>query len=99
MGRLERKLDEDLIDRIDAGWTPSARTKPVKRAKPPREASSYRAARRNAERGTVWKGIEPKNPSSLETGDAIWDGKQYVKAVRINRSKKWDGVPLTKPYR
>jgi hypothetical protein len=38
-------------------------------------------------------------PSSLESGDAIWDGKQYVKAVRVNRSKKWDGVPLTKPYR
>ena len=37
MGRLERKLDEDLIDRIDAGWTPSARIKPVKKPKPPRD--------------------------------------------------------------
>lgn len=65
----------------------------------PRSPETYRSARRNAAKGTVWKGIEPKNPSSLESGDAIWDGKQYVKAVRINRSKKWDGVPLTRPYR
>ena len=50
MGRLERKLDTDLIERMEAGWTPSARTVPVKKNKPPRHASTYRAARRNRTR-------------------------------------------------
>ena len=88
MGRLERKLDEDLIDRIDAGWTPSARIKPVKKSKPPREASSYRGARRNAERGMVWRAI---HASRVKV--------HHAPPVHLNRSKKWDGVPLTKPYR
>ena len=82
MGKLERKLDEDLIDRMEAGWTPSARTAPVKKSKPTRELSSYRAARRNAARGTVWRGA----PSAYLSSPA----------VRLNRSKKWDG---TKPVR
>jgi len=98
MGRLERHLDEDLIDRMDAGWSPSQRTTPAKKAKPAREASSYRAARRNAAKGTVWRGVVAKQLGGIESGDRVWNGLQYVGAVRINRSKKWDGVPLTKPY-
>lgn len=86
MGRLERKLDEDLIDRMAAGWTPSSRTTPAKRSKPPRAASSYRAARRNAAKGLVWRG-------HLEITKVI-----EPPTVRLNRSRKWDGVPLTKPY-
>ena len=54
-------------------------------SKSPRAAPTYRAARRNAARGTVWRGVVAK--------------QSYVPPVRLNRSRKWDGVPLTKPYR
>ena len=85
MGRLERKLDEDLIDRMAAGWAPSLRKAAKKKAKPVRLAASYRAARRNAARGLVWPGVETK--------------RRHLPTVRLNRSKKWGDVPLTKPYR
>jgi hypothetical protein len=62
MGRLERKLDEDLIDRMAAGWTPSARTVSVKKGRTARVAKSYRAFRRNAAKGTVWVGAKAKQP-------------------------------------
>lgn len=82
MGRLERHLDEDLIDRIDAGWTPTSDKKTkTKRKKPIRLNNSYRASRRNAARGTVWRGPETK----------------YIPRppVRLNRSQRLDGY---KPY-
>ena len=85
MGKLERKLDEDLIDRMEAGWTPSARTTPAKKARTARPAKSYRAARRNAAKGTVWQGVKP-----------AWAVEQPH--MLLNRSKKWDGVALTRPY-
>ena len=47
MGHLERKLDTDLIERMEAGWAPSARKPSLKKKKSPRAASTYRGARRN----------------------------------------------------
>lgn len=85
MGKLERHLDEDLIDRMAAGWTPSARTVPVKKGRTARVAKSYRAARRNAAKGTVWAGVPIRH-------------EMFPRHIRLNRSKKWDGVALTKPY-
>ena len=87
MGKLERKLDEDLIDRMAAGWTPSARTTPAKKAYNPRPANLYRAARRNAAKGTVWRAI---HASRVKV--------QHPPPVRLNRSRQWDGIALTKPY-
>jgi hypothetical protein len=72
--RLERHLDQDLIDRMAAGWTPSARVVPIKKLKPPRAARTYRAARRNlaihGDVKTTWRssakrselGVEPYYP-------------------------------------
>jgi hypothetical protein len=48
MGRFERNLDLDLIGRMARGWKPHSEAKGLKRVKPPRVASTYRAARRNA---------------------------------------------------
>lgn len=50
MGRLERKLDSDLIERMDAGWAPS-KDKPAKRESVPRHFSTYRGYRYNQKRG------------------------------------------------
>ncbi len=48
MGILERKLDQDLIDRMLAGWTPPKKEdKPKKNKKPPRSWKTYRAIRMN----------------------------------------------------
>jgi hypothetical protein len=84
LGRLERHLDEDLIDRMASGWTPSARTVPVKKGRTARVAKSYRAFRRNEAKGTVWIGTQAK--------------QRYLPPIRLNRSEKWDGIALTKPY-
>ena len=87
MGKLERKLDEDLIARMEASGT-IQRTKPAKKKDlTPREGSSYRAARRNAAKGTVWRAI---HLSRIKV--------QHPPPVRLNRSRKWDGVALTKAY-
>lgn len=59
MGKLERKLDLDLIARLEAGikFDP----KEITRQKPPRRSDSYRSARRNdVLRGNVrgvWQGV------------------------------------------
>jgi hypothetical protein len=50
MGRLERKLDTGLIRRVLARIKPAP--EPLKKKKPPRSADTYRAAIRNALRGT-----------------------------------------------
>lgn len=87
--RLERHLDTDLIDRMEAGWTPTQRTKPLKKQREPRAAETYRGARRNEVlRGEIkgtWRGVEAK----------------YLPPppVRMNRSRKWGGVAPAKPYR
>ena len=88
MGKLERKLDEDLIDRMAAGWTPSSVTVPFKKQRSSREAGSYRGARRNAAKGTVWRAV---HASQVKV--------RRPPPVRLNRSEKWVGVALTKPYR
>jgi len=41
-----------------------------------RSASTYRAARRNAARGSVWRGATPT-------------GRRYLPPVRLNRSAHW----------
>ena len=76
MGRLERHLDTDLIARIQRGWRPKDDVASMKRQKPPRALSDYRGARRNAARGSVWRGIKPT--LILEHGPVL-----------PNRSKKW----------
>lgn len=48
MGRFERKLDLDLIERIRNGWKPHNNPEPLKQQKPPRPGNTYRATRRNA---------------------------------------------------
>ena len=49
--RFWRHFDEDLIDRMAAGWTPKARkAEPKKKAARPRPFWTYRAFRRNVER-------------------------------------------------
>lgn len=48
MGRFERKLDRDLIARIEGGWKPNNDPKPIKRIKPPRPEWTYRGYWRNA---------------------------------------------------
>lgn len=59
MGQLERKLDQDLIAKMAAGWKPQDRIEPMRKVSPPRAADSYRAARRNRilrEEKTTWRG-------------------------------------------
>ncbi len=46
--RLERHLDQDLIDRMDAGWTPTQRPKKPAAKYDPRPEWTYRAYWRNA---------------------------------------------------
>ena len=94
MGRLERHLDVDLIERMEAGWAPpskEARADEAERRKvnAPRLGKTYRPTRRNwalRDLKTVWKGARPKGPP-------------YHPPVRMNRSRKWDGVPTARPYR
>jgi hypothetical protein len=57
MGRLERHLDLDLIARLRSGV--KHEPKGLRQQKPPRRAETYRGARRNAAKGSVWRGIKP----------------------------------------
>jgi len=80
MGRLERHLDLDAIDRVKRGVKPHSEPQGIKQVKPPRAASTYRAARRNevlrtSPRG-AWRGAKP-------------NGAVYRRPVRANRSRKW----------
>jgi hypothetical protein len=76
-----KRIDFDLAERIIASG-PIKRTKPLSNAKEPREAYSYRGARRNAARGSVWKGIRP-------------NGRSPVFFNALNRSQNW---PRAKSY-
>ena len=61
----------------------------MKPRKPPRDHRTYRAYRRNLsfrELGLVWEGRKP-------------NGSVYHPPVRMNRSRKWDGVAIARPYR
>ena len=80
MGRLERKLDTDLIAKLHSGWRSSP--KPDHTAVlAPRRSDSYRGALRNAVlRGDIrstWQGIEPTR-------------RAYHPPYRANRSTKWE---------
>lgn len=90
MGRLERKLDIDLIAKIENGWKPHLIPEPVKRQKPIRTADSYRGTRRNSFRsvkdgyGTV---IVPRQPyPGIDP-----TGRITHPEIRQNRSKHWKG--------
>lgn len=50
IGRLRRKLDIDLINKMASGWVPTGRTLSNKSGGRmiPRGAETYRASRRNA---------------------------------------------------
>lgn len=63
MGRLERKLDVDLIDRIDASGPQGGkkRTTPIKYN--PRPANTYRGYKRNLRRKKPVDIDEPSNPN------------------------------------
>lgn len=79
MGRLERKLDIDLIAKIESGWKPGSMAEPLKRQKPVRQAATYRGARRQMAKITKhWDGITPTMKASYS-------------AFRQNRSKHWKG--------
>jgi hypothetical protein len=49
MGRLERKLDVGLINKINGGWKPAGKSLARKSGgqMAPRASDTYRAARRN----------------------------------------------------
>lgn len=91
MGRLERKLDLDLVSRIKARADgtlyvsrPDA-AKPIKKIKPPRQGRSYRGARRNFDRIKGWP-------------DATFaKSRPLARSINIplNRSDKW---PRAKSY-
>lgn len=90
MGRLERKLDQDLIDLIDSGWTPRRDSKPAKTQKSRRGVESYRSSRRNAIT-PIWEktgnGKERRlvrartpwvpNPTPIKARTTVYIGKVY----------------------
>lgn len=90
MGRLERKLDLDLIARMEAGGRPKQQTKTRKNK--PRKAETYRAARRNAMRGSVWKGIDPTHIQThvitLNRSRKLPTAKSYADAAVISGRRK-----------
>lgn len=59
MGRFERNLDVDLIERMQSGWRPHSESKPLKKQKETRAAVTYRAARRNLA-SLPWPGLREK---------------------------------------
>lgn len=72
--RLERHVDWDLADRIAASG-PVKKQPKTKSSKEPRVAASYRGARRNAFRGSVWAGASAHREHSF--------------AKLLNRSSNW----------
>lgn len=83
MGKLERHLDADLVARIafrDDGtcYIPRAAPTAAHKVKPPRGASTYRAARRNVE-----------HAASIR--EAIYQARPLapVYGARLNRSRHW----------
>lgn len=86
---LLRKLDLDLIARMEASGRIERKQK-AKRGKPPRDASKYRDARRNAQRGQVWR-----NSFSASTIETVCLNGSFRGAVGLNRSSRW---PRAKSY-
>lgn len=86
---LLRKLDLDLIARMEASGRIEKKQK-AKRGKPPRQASKYRGARRNAQRGQVWR----NSFSDQQRQDVCHDGS-FGGAIKLNRSRRW---PRAKSY-
>jgi hypothetical protein len=81
---LLRKLDLDLIERLKNGV--KHQPKPVRKVKPPREASSYRGARRNVDRSKGWP----------EATFAKQRPLAQSRLIPLNRSDRW---PRAKTYR
>lgn len=102
MGLLERKLDVDLIARIENGWKPHSIPEPIKKVKPLREGSTYRSALRNQTRRvlrhartTRLEVIQGRVISPRPRWSGMWPGigatrRLHRPPVRPNRSPKWD---------
>lgn len=76
MGKLERKLDMSLVKRIKVRpdgslFIPRPEAKPLHSVKPPRSASNYRGARRNADRVKGWPAATFAKSRSLATSRYI----------------------------
>lgn len=100
MGRLERKLDRDLLSRIKARpdgslyvSRPDA-VNSVKKVKPPRKAGSYRGARRNVDRVKGWpsatfaKSRPLARPGfmGLNRSQHLPRARTYAEAAKISRA-------------
>jgi hypothetical protein len=79
MGRLERKLDTDLIDRILANG-PIKKQPRTKSKKTPRVANTYRGHPERVEARAERKAIERKRARETPAPQ---------RGVRLNRSRKW----------
>lgn len=75
MGRLERKLDQDLIDRILANG-PIKKQPRTKSRKEPRPAETYRGH----------PGYSAQHEWQPEPPELF---RKHVPPTRLNRSKKW----------
>lgn len=75
--RLERHVNWDLADRI-ASSGPIKKQPVTKTKKRPRKAETYRGARRNHHRGSVWPGV-------LAQRDPLFAEPRAT----LNRSAKW----------
>jgi hypothetical protein len=96
MGRLERKLDMSLVRRIKARpdgslYIPRTEAKPIHTVKPPRDASDYRGAQRNADRIKGWpsatfaksRPLAPAFGAPLNRSQNLPHAKTYAKAAEI----------------
>ncbi len=100
MRRLERHLDMDLVGRIRArpdGSLYVARVenpKPMHKVKPPRDASNYRGARRNADRVRGWPSatFAKSRPLAVEFGVPLNRSRHlprahsYARAAEISQA-------------
>lgn len=81
-----RHLDTDLINRIEANGPQGRKPAPAKpSAKPPRDASTYRGLRRNADRIKGW-------PSAIFAKSRPLASSRFIP---LNRSERW---PRAKSY-
>ena len=76
IGNLRRHLDLEAVRRVQRSLAGEKIDPPKKKSKKarPRPNDDFRGFRRNAAKGTVWKGIDP-------------DRKLVLPATRQNRSK------------
>ena len=80
---LARRLDPDLIERIEAGGKPQKQTASKSRREP-RASSEYRGHARNVQRGSVWRA-----PFNFSREARIIDGS-FKGPIRLNAKRaKW----------